>query len=178
MIIGSFWWLAGVIAAHSNRQIVGGKRLQHTIKLLQRKGLPTDYLYTIFFYGPYSEGVHADVRVLESMGLIREIEWANHDGTADYTLQATEEAVLREIEPFQPFIDLMEQTEPVVLEIAATYDTFREMDYDHAQALDFLRLKKGPKCDGGREKQALEFLVQLELLAEGEMQQKQTATTA
>jgi uncharacterized protein YwgA len=178
MKTGSSWWLAGVIAAHSNRQVVGRTRLQKTVKLLQRKGLPTDYLYTIFFYGPYSEDVHADVRSLEAQGLIREVERQNQEGTPYYILQATEEAVLPEIEPFQPFIDLMEKADPVVLELAATYDTFREMDYDHAQALAFLRQKKGPKCDGGREKKALELLVQLKLLPEGEMQQKQTATTA
>src|SRR5262245_45955561 len=124
MIIGSFWWLAGVIAAHKNRQVVGGKRLQRTVKLLQRKGLPTGYLYTTFFYGLYSEGVHADVRLLESLGLVREIERENHDGLAAYILQASEEAVLPEMKPFQPFIDLLEKADFVVLELAADYDTW------------------------------------------------------
>jgi uncharacterized protein YwgA len=167
MKTGSFWWLAGVIAAHSNRQVVGRTRLQKTIKLLQRKGLPTDYLYTIFFYGPYSEDVHADVRLLETMGLVREEERQNREGKPYYILQATKEAVSPETKPYQPFIDLMEKADPVALELAATYDAFREMGYDHAQALTFLRQKKGPKCDGGREKKALELLSQLGLPPEG-----------
>jgi len=33
----------------------------------------------------------------------------------------------------------MEQTELTVLELAATYDTFREMGSDHAEALTRLR---------------------------------------
>ena len=42
MKTGNFWWLAGVIAAHDGRRVVGRTRLQKTVKLLQRLGLPTD----------------------------------------------------------------------------------------------------------------------------------------
>ena len=31
------------------------------MKLLQRLALPTDYRYTIFFYGPYSDGLFRDI---------------------------------------------------------------------------------------------------------------------
>lgn len=50
-----FRWLAGAIAAHKDRKVVGRTRLQKEIKLLQRLGFPTEYSYTLFFYGPYSE---------------------------------------------------------------------------------------------------------------------------
>ena len=52
MRTGNFWWLAAVVAAHDERRGVGRSRRQKTVKLLQRLGLPTDYLYTMFFYGP------------------------------------------------------------------------------------------------------------------------------
>src|SRR5207253_2439929 len=64
--------LAAVIAAHENHQVVGRTRLQKTIKLLQRLGLPTDYGYMNFFYGPYSEAVQTDIRLLAHQGLVSE----------------------------------------------------------------------------------------------------------
>jgi uncharacterized protein YwgA len=163
---GNFWWLAGVIAAHTDRRVVGRTRLQKTVKLLQRLGLPTDYLYTIFFYGPYSEGVHAEIRLLEQLGLIEEEEHVGTEGGTPYfVLEAQPEAVMLEIAPWQRAIDTMEQADLVVLELAATYDAFREMGSDHAEALQRLRHKKASKCSAERETRALEVLRQLGLAA-------------
>jgi uncharacterized protein YwgA len=163
---GNFWWLAGVIAAHTDRKVVGRTRLQKTVKLLQRLGLPTDYLYTIFFYGPYSEGVHTEIRLLEQLGLIVEEEHVGAEGATPYfVLQAQPEAVMPELAAWQPAIDAMEQADLVVLELAATYDTFREMGSDHAEALQRLRHKKASKCSPEREARALEVLRQLGLKA-------------
>jgi uncharacterized protein YwgA len=164
MKTGNFWWLAGVVAAHKNRQMIGRTRLQKTVKLLQRLGLPTDYLYTIFFYGPYSEGVHSDIGLLEQLGLIKELERQNSQGEPYFIFQAKEEADLPEIEPYRQPIALMEDADATVLELAATYDAFREIGSAHAEALDRLRKKKGPKCDDGREGKALNLLRQLNLL--------------
>ena len=61
-----FRWLAAVVAAHPEHKVVGRTRLQKTVKLLQRLGAPLDYDYTIHFYGPYSEGVQADIGLLEN----------------------------------------------------------------------------------------------------------------
>jgi uncharacterized protein YwgA len=161
---GNYWWLAAVIAAHEGRQVVGRTRLQKSVKLLQRLGLPTDYLYTIFFYGPYSEGVFRDIQLLQQMGLITESEHANPDGSAPYfVLQASEQAVMAEVERWSPAVRRMEQADLVVLELAATYDTFREMGSDHAEALVRLRHKKASKCSEEREGRALELLRELGL---------------
>lgn len=159
----SFLWLGGVIAAHTDRKVIGRTRLQKTIKLLQRLKLPTDYLYTLFFYGPYSEGVFSDIRLLERFGLVKETEHKNSEGVPYFVIQATAGADLPEIEPFKPPLRLLERADPLVLELAATYDTFREMGSGHAEALDRLRLKKGRKCNEGREEMALELLRQLRL---------------
>jgi len=160
----SFRILAAVIAAHPNREVVGRIRLQKTIKLLQRLGLPTDYLYTIHFYGPYSEDLHSEVRLLEKLALVSESEESvtNRDAV-QYTIRATEAANPSLVYDFQSHIDLMAKTTPVVLELAATYDYFRNQYGEHEIALERLRHKKGSKCNGGNEDKALNLLTQLGL---------------
>ncbi len=166
MIKERFRWLAGVIAAHPNREVYGRTRLQKTMKLLQRLRLPTDYTYKIFFYGPYSDGVQADIGLLEAFGLITEDLKHAQDGTPYYVLRAAPEAKMEEVAPFQPTIDLLSETPLVVLELAATYDAFRETGSDHAEAVQRLRRKKGSKCDDGNQEKALELLVALGLEVE------------
>jgi uncharacterized protein YwgA len=161
---GNFWWLAGVIAAHEGRRVVGRTRLQKTVKLLQRLGLPTDYLYTIFFYGPYSEGVFRDIQLLTELGLITEEErLAQEGGTPYFVLEAKPEALMPEAGRWIPAIRQMEEADLVVLELAATYDAFREMGSDHALAQVRLRHKKAGKWSEEREARALELLRQLGL---------------
>lgn len=158
-----FRWLAGVIAAHEDRKIVGRTRLQKEIKLLQRLGLPTRYRYSIHFYGPYSEGVQAEIGVLEMLGLAKEEEYTR-DGASYFIIEATDEADLGDqMDPFRKAIAQMAEANAVVLELAATYDAFREQGADHAEATERLRRKKGEKCEEGREAKALELLGELGL---------------
>ena len=89
MRTGNFWWLAAVVAAHDGRRVVGRTRLQKTVKLLQRLGMPTDYLFTIFFYGPYSEGLFRDIGRCGALGLLTEVEHPGPEGGTPYfVLQA------------------------------------------------------------------------------------------
>ena len=141
-----FRWLAAAIAAHPDRRIVGRTRLQKEIRLLQRLGYPTEYHYKLHFYGPYSEGLHSEIGLLESLGLIEEQEQRAADGAPYFILQATPEADLLGIEAYQPFIDIMAESDATVLELAATYDMFRHMGSSHQDALVRLRRKKGSKC--------------------------------
>jgi len=156
--IENYRWLAGLIAAHEGRKVIGRTRLQKTVKLLQRCGFPTTYGYMIYFYGPYSEDLHAGLRLLESFGLVSEEEHLAQDGTTYHTITATEDAELPEIDEYRPLIDQLAKMDPIVLELAATYDAFRELGCDHEQALRRLRRKKGTKCGEGRDRQALELL--------------------
>jgi uncharacterized protein YwgA len=166
MRTGNFWWLAAVIAAHEGRRVVGRTRVQKTMKLLQRLSLPTDYLYTIFFYGLYSEGVFHDLRLLTELGLIREEERAAQEGGSPYfILQANAEAEMAEVVRWRSAIERMERADLVVLELAATYDAFREMGSDHTEGLARLRHKKAAKWTEERERRALELLRQLGLAA-------------
>jgi hypothetical protein len=57
----------------------------------------------------------------------------------------------------------MELSDLVVLELAATYDAFREMGSNHAEALTRLRHKKAAKWSEEREARALELLRELHL---------------
>ena len=166
MIKERFRWLAGVIAAHPDREVHGRTRLQKTIKLLQRLGFPTDYTYTIHFYGPYSEGLQAEIGLLEAFGLVNEDLRSARDGTPYYVLRAAPEAAMPEVAPYQPAIDVMSNAAPVVLELAATYDSFRETGSNHDEAIRRLRRKKGSKCDEGNQEKALKLLEALDLETE------------
>ena len=98
MKTGNFWWLAAVVSAHDDHRVVGRTRLQKTVKLLQRLGMPTDYLFTMFFYGPYSEGLFRDIGRCGGLGLLIEVEHAGPEGgTPTFVLQATGEAEMEEI---------------------------------------------------------------------------------
>lgn len=159
MRTGNFWWLAAVIAAHEGRRVVGRTRLQKTVKLLQRLGLPTDYRYSIFFYGPYSEGVFGDTQLLAQMGLITEQECpAGEAGTPYFVMTARQEAALEELSRWQEGIEAIQAADLVVLELAATYDAFREMGSDHEEAVTRLKHKKASRWTPERHARALELL--------------------
>ncbi|MGD9713903.1 MAG: hypothetical protein AB7V46_17875 [Thermomicrobiales bacterium] len=158
MRTGNFWWLAAVIAAHEGHRVVGRTRLQKTVKLLQRLGLPTDYRYSIFFYGPYSEGVFGDVQLLQQMGLVREEEHPGEGSNPCFILTACPEAALDELSNWRPAIDLMQRAEAVVLELAATYDAFREMGSEHDEAVARLKHKKASRWNEERHQRALGLL--------------------
>jgi len=159
--------LAAVIAAHPNGEVIGRTRLQKTIRLLQRLGLPTDYDYMLHFYGPYSEGLQAEVGLLEQMGLVTEESVSVDDGRHYYVIKASPEARLEEVETkFGDNIRLMARVDPVVLEIAATYDAFREVGMTHGEALKAVRQKKGAKCKEKNEEKALRLLRALGLSSE------------
>ena len=178
MRTGKFWWLAAIVAAHKDRQVVSRTRLHHEVMLLQRLGVPTDYLYTLFFGGPYSEGVHWDLRLVRELGLVKETARERPQGEPYHILQATEQADLPDLRPFLPAIRLMEEADGVVLELAATYDAFRGMGSEHAEAMSRLRWKKRSKCGEGREEKALGLLHRLGLLADDASQPPHAASTS
>jgi uncharacterized protein YwgA len=145
----SFRLLAAVIGAHQNHTVNGRTRLQKTVKLLQSLGYPTNYDFRLFFYGPYSEDVWFDLRLLERLGLAEEEEMASENGKDNpwYKISvkpdAVEEALAKD---WSDAIRRMEGTDLVALELAATYDSFRELGSGHADALVRLKRKKGTKC--------------------------------
>jgi hypothetical protein len=154
----NYHWAASVIAAHPNHEVYGRTRLQKTVKLLQRLGMPSDYSFQIHFYGPYSETLQSDIALIEELGLGVEECKPARDGSFYYLLRS---------EPFQPGPDLgpwikplqlMANADLIVLELAATYDAFREQGASHEEAMKRLRVKKGKKCEEGREDYALSLL--------------------
>jgi uncharacterized protein YwgA len=165
MAIENARWLASVIAAHPNHEVVGRTRLQKTVHLLQRLGMPTDYAFSLHFYGPYSEELRADIGVCEQLGLVQERAQTAIDGTEYYILSAPADALGPEFTGFGDYVELFSTENPVVLELAATYDAFKEMGLSHGESLSRLRAKKGSKCEGGREEAALELLKRVQLLA-------------
>jgi len=156
--------LAAVIAAHPNHSVVGRTRLQKTIKLLQRLGLPTTYGYLIHFYGPYSEDLQSDVTLLETMGMVTEAPVQTISGGGMYyVIKATAGADAALVKSLANQIQIMAGADLTVLELAATYDAFREAGSAHDEAMVRLRRKKGTKLDNGNDKAALELLRELHL---------------
>jgi hypothetical protein len=167
MLIEQFRWLAGVIAAHPGRKVFGRTRLQKTVFLLEELGLPTHYDYSLHFYGPYSEGLNAELRLARQLDLIKE-ERRTGEENDYYVYQASEDAALPNLAPFLPALQAIQATPDVPLELAATYHAFRLLGYDHPAALDRLHWKKGPaKCTPENEDRALGLLKQLKLPVEG-----------
>jgi uncharacterized protein YwgA len=153
--------LAGLIAAHPDHKVAGRTRLQKEVKLLQRLGFPTDYSYTIHFYGPYSEGLQADTCLLEAFGMVEETCKKSKDGNSYYILNAKNQIAPPEVLAFHDKINILNVEPTVVLELAATYDAFRESGSDHQEAIERLHRKKGAKCEGGNEECALSLLKSL-----------------
>ncbi len=157
-----FRLLAAVVAAHPDGRVAGRTRLQKTVKLLQRLGLSTDYGYMLHFYGPYSEGLQAEVGLLEVMGLVEESRQSGQDGRQYYIVTAKPGAELVEVNrEYKDAIQTMADAEWEVLEIAATYDAFREIGMPHEQALEAVRRKKAKICTDQRVQEALELLWEL-----------------
>jgi hypothetical protein len=57
----------------------------------------------------------------------------------------------------------MSKADATVLELATTYDTFRETGDNHEEALERVRRKNGSKCEGRRLEEALNLLGKIEL---------------
>jgi uncharacterized protein YwgA len=159
----SYRWLAGIVAAHPKKEIVGRTRLQKTVRILQSLGLPTKYRYTNYFYGPYSEDLQSDITLLDGLHLLSEIQRTAQDGEPYYIITAQAAASIPEVKRFSEAIDTLSETDPVVLELAATYLAFRESGSDPTDAKERLRRKKGAKTENGREAQAIALLKSLGL---------------
>lgn len=156
--------LQAVIAAHPSHQIVGKTRLQKTIYLLQRLGLPTSYEFEMHFYGPYSDELTDDAHFAVAAGLISEDRNISNDGVPYYTFRAKMNGAPRELGALNEDVaEIAKIKDPVLLELAATYDAFRTKGQDGEEALESLRDKKGDKCSGGRDQKAINFLEQLGL---------------
>ena len=159
----NFRILAAVIAAHPNHKVVGRTRLQKTINLLQRRGLPSDYKYMNHFYGPYSGGLQADINVLESLGLVTE---ATEEGSDAYVFVAKKEAELEQMVAFQHRIGVLSGASLLDLELAATYEAFRDLGSNEEESLVRLRQKKGRKATAPTEKSAFDMLQRLDAATE------------
>ena len=97
------------------------------------------------------------------LGLVTEEEYETHEDNSRYKFVAGEQAALEEFSQFNGYVEAFEKVNPVILELAATYDAFREKGDDHAKATAKLRKKKGAKCDNGREDEALKLLTEIGL---------------
>jgi uncharacterized protein YwgA len=160
-----FRWLAGLIAAHPERKLVGRTRLQKEMWILQRLGMPSGYSFRMHYYGPYSEGIQAELNLLERFGLVKEgREQTCQESGFCSVFVASKEAIFDPIsEDYRRQVDQLAREDAIVLELAATYDMYRSRGLPHEKAIGFLKVKKGDKISGGRDTNALALLGELGL---------------
>lgn len=162
-----FRWLAAVMAAQPGGELVGRTRLQKTMRLLQRLGLPSDYVFRMHHYGPYSDGIQSDINLLERMKFVSEEERLTQDGRLYSVFTARPDAKIEAVARFGLAIDRMaREDDAVVLELAATYDYFREKGNDHARSIALLRRMKGDKCTPSKVDKARRLLKDIGLSSE------------
>jgi uncharacterized protein YwgA len=155
--------LISVIAAHRNGDVYGRTRLQKTVKLLQSAGLKTGYPFMSYFYGPYSEDLQADLRTLQHSGFLTERPEQSQDGSEYYVMSAMIDPAHDEVAPFQPIINRLATEPTVVLELAATFQSFKELGLPTDEATVRTRQKKGVKCGGGNLEHAMAVLAEIGL---------------
>jgi uncharacterized protein YwgA len=163
--VDNYLLLAGLIEAHPNREVIGRSRLQKTVRLAQRIGVGTNYTFSIQSYGPYSEELRSDVTTIKNLGLGSEECCASLNDIESFVIRANPQAHNASIDPFRACIETLAKIDLKVLDLAATYDAFREMGSDHTDALRRLRAKKGPKCDNETLGKAISLLATLGLPA-------------
>lgn len=154
--------LAAVIAAHPKHTIAGRTRLQKTIMLLQEKGLPTDYDYMLYFYGPYSEALHVETGLLVHEDILSEEPTQTKSGNVIYKITATKDAVLNDIQnKFGDHIKKLSKYDTVVLELAATYIGFLKLGMTEDEAWRAVKKKKGDRCSPENKEKAEKLLQEL-----------------
>jgi uncharacterized protein YwgA len=156
-------WLLGVISAQPEKSVFGRIRLQKLMRLLQRRGLPSTYRFVDYHYGPYSQALQSDIGVLELVGEIREERRETGDGNGYFVITATPDFQMSEIDPYRKDIEILRKEESGVLELAATYDFFRELGSSHEESLELLKKKKPEKSTPEALSAALALLGKLEL---------------
>ena len=153
--------LASVLASHEKHTVSGRVRLQKSIMLLQSCGLHTDYGFRLHFRGPYSEELQADVALMETYGLVEE-RTDDLGRSFEYTL--LDDSITRDLGDLTPAVRAIEQSDVATLELAATYQAFRQLGETHAQALQSVREKKARSWSDAREQRAQDLLWTLHLL--------------
>lgn len=155
--------LADIIAMHNDGRIFGRKRLQKSIKLLQKTGFPTKYSFKNYFYGPYSDEIQEDISLLEEIGILEETKEIGNDGNSYYIISSKSRDPNSSLSPFSEAVDILQNTETVTLELAATYDSFRDMGYNHENSLEKLRMKKKSIITMEKELDSLKLLDELDI---------------
>lgn len=137
--------LYAFIFAHPGRRIAGRKRLQKEVLLAQKKGFPSDYTYKAYFYGAYSEELFSDLKMIEQLQWISEVEKYAPPPYLTYEITALENGPQLAEGVNANMINTLARATTYDLEIAATYVLFRENGLDHQEAVDALSRTKPDK---------------------------------
>jgi len=129
-----------VLLLGSVPKIMGRKRLQKTVYLLQQAGVPFFEKFSYHHYGPYSAELQAEVDRLVDYGLVSET-----CNNAFYTYEITEEG-RKFLETYEKvvgekfslpsnIVERLMRASTQVLEMASTYAYLLEMGYKKEEAL-------------------------------------------
>ena len=146
-------------------QLVGRVRLQKVVYLLDQLGLESGFRYDYHHYGPFSRDLDNAVADAEAFGFVdeefgrRQVDGARYSifklTAAGFELPATigqlDEAALGR------YLQTFAEASVTVLELAATANWLAEEE-DREDWQEALRLRKGPKVEGGRLGRASDLL--------------------
>ena len=160
----NFVLVAATISAHRDNKLTGRMRLQKTINLLQRLGLPSDYQFSVYFYGPYSDALASDVKLLEDMKFIREdSNYSRLKNCTYFNYEAQPTFNDKFPDGLRSALTKIESTNPDILELAATFLAYKDIWQDQEKALKALKMKKKNKVNDENLSSMEQFLDELNL---------------
>lgn len=135
------------------KEVVGRKRLQKLVFLLQNEGLPMGQTFIFHYYGPYSPSLAAEVEVLTQppLALLEEESTSTSSGTVEYRYRLQDDGARllkefaengdfsHEIAGTQRFVDRFAELAvvgPRTLELAATIVYWMQKGYPEAEAAE------------------------------------------
>lgn len=147
------------------KEVVGRKRLQKLVFLLQNEGLPMGQTFIFHYYGPYSPSLAAEVEALKqpSLGLLKEESTSTRSGATEYhyRLQKSGVKLLKDfsknsdfsedIACTQRFVDRFAElavVNPRTLELASTIVYWMQKGYSETEAAEKTAKLKRAKPEG------------------------------
>lgn len=155
--------VAAVVASHPGSRVSGRKRLQKEIALLQRLGLPADYAFRMYYYGPYSDDLHSDLMDLSARGLLTESISSTREGYSYSVFAATKAADPQQVAKWKDSITLLASRDITTLELAATFCAYRDLGLSSADAWAAVEAKKPDKFSRESRDQAVQLIRELGL---------------
>lgn len=147
MLVNSYSGLASFLGLAGT--ITGRKKLQKAVYLAKELGFPgLDERFDYHWFGPYSEGLAAEVGELVLLGAVSEDEYRTPGGYPTYSYTLTDRArtlfaeKIKAVSRYQDGVRMLLQYDPRFLELAATLHFFLRSGYAPEEATREVQVRK------------------------------------